>query len=176
MQILGLILIFINVLAIAAPIVGVAIIHSDNLSELVIPVEIEEIISNSINNDVSLKLPQYVSSSYDMSSQTAQATFNFTNPFDVTLIIYSFSADLVCNTHNFSLGHAFLSEQIQLDKEETENITIFFIWTENSENHFLNNHYSSTSIEIRLVDIQVEISGISIEIPEQVTIDIPLNL
>jgi hypothetical protein len=174
MRKLELILFLISVVAIAAPIAGVVIVHSDNLSELIFPSEVEEILFSTINTDESIELPQYVSSSYNVSSRTAQATFNFTNPLDFTLTINSLSADLGCANHGFSLGHAALSNEVQLNGGETEDITIIFMWTEAAENHFLNEHASATSIDIELVNIQIDISGISIEIPEQVAINLPI--
>ena len=172
---LRLILFLVTVGAIAAPIAGVAIVYSYNLSELIISSEVKEIMSSIIYTDESLKLPQYVSSSYNLSSRTAQATFNFTSPFKVTLTINSVSADLECTDHNFALGHAALSEPVQLNKGKTENITIIFMWTEGAENHFLNEHANATGIDIDLVNMQIDIDGISIEIPEQVTINLPTN-
>ena len=57
MQFLGLLLILINVGAIATPIAGVVIINSSNLSELIIPPEIEELIAKTSNNEESIQLP-----------------------------------------------------------------------------------------------------------------------
>ena len=127
MQFLGLVLILINVGAIATPIAGVVLIHSSNLSELIIPPEIEEIITKTTNLEESLQLPQYVNSSYDTSTRTAQATFSFTNPFDFTLKINTISADLQCTTHDTALGQAALNDPVQINEEETKELTINFI-------------------------------------------------
>ena len=43
MQILGLVLILISVGSIAVPVVGVVIIYSDDLSQLIIPSELEDV-------------------------------------------------------------------------------------------------------------------------------------
>ena len=52
MQLLGIVLILINVGAIATPIVGVVLMHSNDLSELIIPPEVEEIIHNFLKSNV----------------------------------------------------------------------------------------------------------------------------
>ena len=173
MQILGIILILINVGAIATPIAGVILIHSSNISEIIIPPEIEEIISNTINTEESIEL-QYVSSSYDTSTRTGQATFNFTNPFELTLVLNTISANLECKNHNIALGHAALNDQVQINEKETQELTIKFVWTEIAQTHFLNEHASETSIDVKLEDMQLDISGINIEIPEQVTLTLPI--
>ena len=49
MQILGLILILINVGAIVGPIAGVVVVYSNNLQEIVIPPEVQNIVGNTIN-------------------------------------------------------------------------------------------------------------------------------
>ncbi len=174
MKPLGLILFLITVIAIAAPIIGVTIVYSDNLSGMIFSPEVEEVMLSAIYSDEPLEIPQYVSSSYNLSSRTAQVTFSFANPFKATLTLNSVSADLKCTVHNFALGHARLSEQVQLDEGKTENITIVLVWTEDAEEHFQNEHANSSGIDVDLVNIQIDISGISIEIPEQVTINLPI--
>lgn len=175
MQILGLVLVLINIGAIATPIAGVVLTHSNDLSEIIIPPEVEEIISNAINTEESIKLPQYVSSSYDTFTKTAQATFNFTNPYEFTLTLNTISADLQCKNHNIPLGYAALTDQVQINPEETEELTINFMWTQAAQTHFLNEHASKTSIDINLDNMQLDISGIEIEIPEQVTLTLPIT-
>jgi hypothetical protein len=171
---LGLVFILINVGAIATPIAGVVLAHSNNLSELIIPPEIEEVITKTTMTEESLQLPQYINSSYDLSTRIAHATFNFTNPFDFTLQINTISADIKCSTHDTSLGQAALNDQVQINEEETQELTINFMWTEAAEAHFLNEHFSEASIEIQLETIQLDISGINIAIPEQVTLTLPI--
>ena len=174
MQLLGIVLILINVGAIATPIVGVVLMHSNDLSELIIPPEVEEIISNTINTEESIQLPQYVSSSYNTSTRTAQATCSFKNPFELTLTINTISADLQCKNHDLALGHATLNDQIRINEEETKELVINFVLTESAKTHFLNEHVSETTIDVELVDMQLDISGINIEIPEQVTMSLPI--
>jgi hypothetical protein len=174
MQPLGIALILINIGAIVTPIAGVIVLYSNNLFEIVLPKEVEETISNTLNIEESIQLPQYVTASYDTSTRTAQIIFNFTNPFELNLTVNTLSANLECENHNVTLGHANLNNQVEILEKETQNITIDFMWTETAELHFLNEHISETSIEIKLVDIQLDISGITIETPEKITIEIPL--
>ncbi len=174
MQILGLVLILISVCSIAIPVAGVVILYSDDLSQLIIPSELEEVLSETINTDESLELPVYVSSSYDISSRTVQAIFRFTNPFDFTIMLNVLSADLECIAHHFSLGSASLDNEVQINGGATEDIVINFIWTEAAQDHFLNEHADESTIEIQLMNMQLDVSGISIGVPEEVILDLPL--
>ena len=174
MQILGLVLILISVGSIAVPVVGVVIIYSDDLSQLIIPSELEEVLSETMNTDESLELPVYVSSSYDISSRTVQAIFKFTNPFVFIITLDFLSSDLKCTDHQFSLGSASLNNEMQINGGATEDIIINFVWTEAAEDHFLDEHADESTIEIQLMNMQLDVSGISIGVPEEVILDLPL--
>jgi len=55
MQLLGLVLILLNFGAIATPIAGIVLLNSSDLSQIIIPSEVEEIISNTINTEESIE-------------------------------------------------------------------------------------------------------------------------
>jgi len=194
MQLLGILLILINVGAIAGPLAGVVIVYRDNLEEMVVPPEVKEIVDNTMtvftsgnpssnpdnpsNPDdtetVSFQLPQYVSSSYDPVARTITATFNFTNPLNFTMTINAVSADVKCHAHGVLLGNAAITNAVEIPPTETRDITVTFVWTETAQQHFLEEHVGQTSINADLVNITVNLSGISIETPETYNVDIPL--
>jgi hypothetical protein len=174
MQLLGLLLILLNVGAIATPIAGVVLLNSNDLSQIIIPSEIEEIISTTMVNEESIELPQYVSSSYDQSSRTAQVIFSFTNPFEFDLTLNTVSANIICLDHNVDLGHIALDEVVLIEQEETKEIIVNFIWNISAENHFLSQHIDESAIDVKLVAIRLDVSGISIEVPEEIIISLPI--
>ncbi|KON33175.1 hypothetical protein AC477_01845 [miscellaneous Crenarchaeota group-1 archaeon SG8-32-1] len=174
MQLLGLVLILLNVGAIATPIAGVVLLNSNDLSQIIIPTEFEEIISNTICNGESIQLPQYIGSSYDQSSRTAQVIFNFSNPFEFDLTLNTVSANIVCLDHNFALGYAALDDTVLIKQEETQTIIMNFVWTISAENHFLSQHVNASAIDAKLVEITLDISGIIIEVPEEIIISLPI--
>jgi len=194
MQILGLILILINVGAILGPIAGVVLVYRSNLQELVIPPEVQEIVDQTIDSFGSsnpnnpsgtpsdsddssggnLALPMYVSSSYDPLAKTVTATFNFTNPFNFSISINDVSADVQCHAHSFMLGHAAISNAVDLPPMQTADITVVFAWTEVAQEHFLTAHAGQTTVNVDLVNISINVSGISIETPETYNVDVPL--
>jgi hypothetical protein len=197
MQVLGLILILINVGAIVGPIAGVVVVYRSNLQDLVVPPEVLEIVGNTINSVTSstpnnpsgapsnpdnnpsgggnLALPQYVSSSYDPVARTVTAIFNFTNPFNFTISINDISADVQCHAHSFMLGHAAISNPVDVPPMQTADITVIFAWTVAAQEHFQTAHAGQTSINVDLLNITVNVSGISIETPETYNVDIPIS-
>ncbi len=177
MQLLGLVLILINVVAVAAPVGAVVVIYRDDLTQLVVPPEIEEITDSTLTASQSFTLPQFVSSTYDVATKTVTVTFNFTNPFNLNMTINSVSADVQCNDHKFTLGHASLNNAVKLDFNETANLTVNFKWTQEAEAHFLAQHAGAKTININLINVGVDVSGITIETPQTVNIgEVPLTL
>ena len=174
MQLLGIFLILLNISAIAAPVAGVIIMNTDDLSQVIIPSNVEEIMSNTIGNEESIELPQYVCSSFDPETRTAQLTFSFTNTFEFDLVLNTMSAKIKCLDHGIKLGYAKLKEEIEIKQKETQEIIIKFVWTKEAETHFLAKHIDQTAVDVKLVDIELDISGISIDVPEEVTLSLPI--
>jgi len=175
MQILGLILVLINIGAIAVPVTAVALMNLDNPIEMVVPPKVEQIITGLTNTGGSLEPPQYVSSTVDVSSKTVSAVFSFTNPFNLDLRINSVSADVVCVAHTFALGDAELSSPVRLDKGTTAMITIVFTWTQQAEQHFMTAHAGATSVDVELVNLGLDVSGITVQVPESISLNVPLT-
>src|SRR5512139_3929826 len=134
MQKVGLVLILINILAIAGPIAGVAAVYYNNPVEMIIPADVEEAVTAAIETDETLELPQYIDSTYDTDSRTVTATFSFKNPFEFDLTVNTVSADVECATHSFSLGHAQLSNPVTIPADTTATIAVVFAWTQTAEN------------------------------------------
>ena len=196
MQVLGLILILINVGAVVGPIAGVVVIYNNNLQEMVIPPEVQQIVGNAINtitltspnnpsnatpdqsnsSNVNLELPQYVSASFDPVAKTVTAVFNFTNPFNVSLAINALSADVLCHAHSFMLGHAELSNPMEIPSMQTQDITVVFTYTDAAQQHFLSEHAGQSTVNVDLKNMTINISGITVETPEVYNVDIPIYL
>ena len=174
MQLLGIFLILLNVGAIAAPVAGVIMMHTNDLSQVIIPSNIEEIVTNTIGNEESIELPQYVCSSFDPETRTAQVTFSFSNTFEFDLVLNAVSAKIMCLDHGIKLGYAKLKEEVEIKQKETQEIIIKFVWTKEAETHFLAKHIDQTAVDVKLVDIELDISGINIDVPEEVTLSLPI--
>ena len=55
-----------------------------------------------------------------------------------------------------------------------QKIRIKFVWTETAEDHFLSMHSSEEEIDVELVDIKLDVSGVTVELPETVTLTLPM--
>ena len=173
MQLLGLLLLLLNVGSIAAPVAGVAIIHSQNITEIIIPPEVETIVDEVVNAASSFEMPQFIEAVWDEDTNIVEITFSFTNTFDFDLTLNEVSANIKCTEHGVALGHAELSEVIKLVPGETQIITIVFTWTEEAENHFITAHSEDLSVDVTLTNLVLDVSGINIETPEQIVLSIP---
>lgn len=175
MQTLGLILVLINIGAIAVPVTAVTVMNLDNPIEMIVPPKVEQIVTSLTSTGGSWEPPQYVSSTVDVSSQTVSAVFSFTNPFNLDLRINSISADVVCVAHTFALGDAELSSPVQLNRGTTAMITIVFTWTQQAEQHFMTEHAGATSVNVELVNLDLDVSGITVQVPESISLNVPLT-
>jgi LEA14-like dessication related protein len=175
MQTVGLVLILINILAIAGPAAAVAAVYYNDPVEMIIPSKVEEAITSAIRTDENIEMPQYIGSTYDTTSRTVTATFSFKNPFEFDLTVNTVSADVECVTHSFSLGHAQLSNPVTIDAGTTATITVVFAWTQTAENHFLAEHSNEENSSINLVNLGLDVSGIEVETPEKISLTVPLT-
>ncbi len=196
MQILGLLLILINVGAIVGPIAGVVVIYQGNLQDLVAPPDVQNLVTGTINTltfsssnpsipstpgnsggstTANFAMPQYVSSSYDVAARTVTVVLNLTNPLNITLTINQVSADVKCHAHAFFLGHAEIPSAVDIPPAQTVDITVVFAWTEAAQAHILSAHQGESTINVDLVNITVNVSGITIETPSTYNVDIPIS-
>jgi hypothetical protein len=174
-QTLAVVLTLINILVVLGPIAGVLILYRNNLTEIVVPQEAKSVMANLTSSENSLVMPQLVGSSYDVATRTVTVTFNFTNPLDVDLKINELAADVECAAHGYTLGHAGISGPVQIRSGETANITVVFTWTQQAETHFMEAHAGAASIDIDLVNLVADVSGITVQTPEHVSIpNVPL--
>ncbi|MDG6221782.1 MAG: hypothetical protein IAX21_06470 [Candidatus Bathyarchaeota archaeon] len=173
MQLLGLFLLILNFGSIVAPVAGVAIIHYENIIEVVMPPEIENIVDETVNAASSFEMPQFLGAVWDEDSYTSDITFSFTNTFAFNLTLNQVSAYIKCTEHGVPLGSAALSEKVHLIPTETKIITVIFTWTEEAENHFATEHSDELSVDVTLSNLVLDVSGITIETPEQIVLSIP---
>lgn len=175
MQTLGAVLALINIAAIVAPLAAAVVVYSGNLPALVIPPEANQLIEETAELGSQIQLPQLVNYTYDQTARKVTVIFNFTNPLNLNVTVNALAANVVCNEHNFNLGHLGIANPVELNKDTPAYITAVFSWTTDAENHFLTNHASEDSVSISLEDIVVDISGITVEAPSRYNIgNIPL--
>jgi hypothetical protein len=172
MNILGAVLAILNIVTILGPIAGVAIVYQSNLQEMVIPPQIQDIIDGG-NGDLddsgaglfsgeTFQLPQFVSATADTAARSVTIFLNFTNPFNYDLNLNSITADIVCQEHNFTLGHAGLLQPTVIKANITSDLTIVCQWTLESENHFITAHSGASGVDVNVIGLTIDVNGITI--------------
>jgi hypothetical protein len=171
MQIIGLILVLINVGTIVAPIAGMAIVYQDHIESLVIPPELTQILNSTVAvGQESTTLAKIVGVEFDNASRTMALTVNFTNPLNYTLSLKSFAADVECTLHNYQLGHLELGNAFDLPAAETTQAIINCTWTQSGESHFQTEHPGATSIDLNLAGLTVNVNDITMQMSEPIGI------
>ncbi len=196
MQLLGLLIILVYLSAAVGPMAAVYVAHNGNIQEMMIPPEVQTLVEDALggltptseplnpfnprgssdgSSGVSYEQPQYVSSTYNLATRTVAVVFNFTNPLNAPLAINQLSADVKCHAHGFQLGHAAIPKAVEIPSGQTVDLTVVFAWTEPAQEHILSSHSGVTTINVDLVNIVVNVSGITIEVPSAYNVDIPLS-
>jgi len=187
---LSVILLLISIGTIVAPVGAVLAIYRNNLSQVVITPQIQSIIGGNStilqngggsNNDNSssennasieggLITPVFISDQVNQTSRTFSVTANVTDSFNYNLTVTSFSADVVDSQDNYPLGNVSLSSPVTIPADQTCQVTVSGLWTQDAENHVLNNYPGATSIGVSLTNVTVEVNGVTIESSQHVNV------
>jgi len=164
-----LLLTVITILIVVIPIVGMLLAYQGNLLGLFIPPEVNEIADDLMggDGDNGMEPPTMVGEpQYDEASHTFMVTFEYKNSFPVDITIKSLSGNIECAEHGFPLGNASLSEPVSIDAGETGRMTVLGTWTDEAISHFGNMHGDEETVDVVLVDMAVDISGIQIQLDQ----------
>jgi hypothetical protein len=176
MQILGILLVLINISAITAPVAGVAIVYQDHIQDAVIPPQLTHI----INNEISLgadptTLAEFVAVEFDNESRTFRLTINFTNPLNYDLGLKSLDAEVQCASHNSVIGQISLGNTVDLSAEETTSVIVICTWTQSAENHFQAEHTDEKTIDINLMGFTANFNDIHLQVSDPILVsDVPI--
>ena len=186
LQAIGIVLLLISIGTVAAPVGAVLVMYHDNLIEIVIPPEINDIInSNNIIQDNLIDvenggfegsgqspslMPTIVDVQTDVISRTFSVTVNFTNTFNFNLTLNNLSANLECTQHHYVLGSANIRDSVFIPAGKTTLIVVTGFWTQDAESHFLSQHLGTTSIDVDLANLDIDVNGINIKQTEPINI------
>jgi len=172
-----LILTLVSIAIVVGPIAVMLIAYQDNLSELLIPPEINEIADNLLSGGGGqFEAPTQLNSTYDAPSRTVTLTFQFKNPFSFPVTVNSMSGSMACDKHDdFPLGNATLKEPVSVGAGETATVTVLGTWTEEAVDHFQAAHAGEKKIIVELRNLAMDVSGIKIQTNERIRIpDVPI--
>jgi hypothetical protein len=163
---------FLTVITIAIvviPLVGTLLAHQGNLLGLFVPPEINEIADDLMGGDdgPGLEPPAMVGEpEYDKVTHTFSVSFQYKNSFPMDITIKSLTGNIECAEHGFLLGNASLSEPVSIDAGETGTLTVLGKWTDEGISHFGTAHGDEENVDVVLVDMAVDISGIQIQLDQ----------
>lgn len=170
MQAVGVILTLITIATVLGPMATVVIQYNNNLSELVVPHEVSEMLNSTIGTG-QFEMPVFVGSQYDNATHTATLTVNFTNTFAYSLTLKSISGDVQCTLHNQTLGFLSLKNTVEIPAGETTQIPVICTLSENAESHFQTEHAGATSVDVKVLDLNVNVNDVTVQLSESV--DLP---
>ncbi len=193
---LSIILALISIGTILGPIGAVAIIYSDDLTQLVITPQIKGIMNgdsailpdvgsfdNGDSNDNGssdlggLMNPVLVSAQVDEATNEFTGNFDITNPVDYDLKLNDFGADVQIAQGNIPAGRISLSNPVTVLAGETSQLTISGNWTQEAQNYLIKNYPDAASIDIILTNISIDVNGIIIHSSEPIHLsNIPVNV
>lgn len=190
MQAIGIVLLLISIGTILGPVGAVVIIYHNDLTQLVIPPQISDILNGNStiiptnnfsndngNSDLGGLTPVFVSATSNVAAQSFTGIFNVTNPLNYTLTLNSFSTDVEFTQDNIPAGSISLSSPVMVLAGETSQLTISGHWTQAAQDYITNNYQSATSIDISVSNVAININGLTIQSAGPIHVgNIPLNV
>jgi hypothetical protein len=140
-----------------------------------ITVESDEAYPISVPTGGPIDLPQFVSATPDVEGHTVTIVLNYANPFDYDLMIDSISADIECSLHGFTLGHATLVEPVNIPAGAASEVTVRCDWTDAAVDHFHTEHTGASHIAAKVVNISIDVNGITVQSDQAYPIDVPIS-
>lgn len=169
-----LLLTVITIVIVVVPLIGTLLRYQDNLLGLFVPPEIREVANGLMggngDNGFGMEPPTMVGEpQYDEASHTFLVSFQYKNSFPAGITIKSLSGNIECVEHGFHLGNTSLSKPVSIDAGETGTLTVLGKWTDEGISHFGVAHGDEENVDVVLVDMAVDISGIQIQLDQSQT-------
>jgi hypothetical protein len=191
MQVVGVLLGLLSIVLIVAPVGAVVVMYQGNLQELVIPPEINGLITGEgsslfLVNDTSggdgsaitsIIIPTFVSADIDNDANTFTVVMDVTNNVNYTFVLNTFSTDVKTTRDNNQLVTVNLvNPPVTLTPGGTSRVTIVGAWTQDAENYFVQNYAGASSISVQLENTTIDVNGITVTLSQPISVDVPLTL
>lgn len=194
MQVVGVLLTFLSIGLIVAPVGAVVVIYRDDLTGLVVPPELKGAVNGDasfiLNDDVKsitgygdsdpndilngFVTPTFVDAQVDESARVFTVRVNVTNPLNYDLTLNSLSTD-VQSVEGQTLAHVDVAQPITMPSGQSTIISVQGSWTQAGDS-FITQHWSDTSVTVALANIVVNVNGVSVERSEPLTVSLPVTL
>ncbi len=196
MQVLSVVLVLISIGTIVGPMAGAVIMYRDNLSQLVIPTQLSNIIngnnnnSNNNNNNGNIgsgnfgvgdngggfPTPTFVSAQINVEAKTFTVTVNVTNSLNYDLTINSLNATAESSQDHYQLGTISMDSPVTIVAHQASLLTVSGLWTQDAVDHVQNSFPGATSINVDLANLTIDVNGITVQQTAPINVgDIPLT-
>jgi hypothetical protein len=195
MQALSIVLLLISIGTIVAPIGAVVVFYHNDLTQLVIPPQIRDIINGNSNiipdishsnngdnsSDVNQELgglmsPELISVQIDETTNTFTGIFQITNPVDYDLTLNSFSTDVEITQANIPAGNINLNNPVTVRADQMVQLSLSGQWSQQAQDYIASNYPDATSMDINLTNISINVNGIAIQSNGPIQISVPTNM
>jgi hypothetical protein len=183
MQTLSVALLLIGILTILGPIVAVAIIYHDDLSQTIITPQLKDLLStdsslipsDNYQNDnnthpsgkgssvLDVLNPVFISAKVNDATLTFKTTLNVTNNADYDLTVNSFNADVQITDNRYPAGTISLHAPVTVLKGQTTQVTIAGQYPQAVYGYITGNYPNATSVKMYLTDVNVDVNGVTLQ-------------
>ncbi len=200
MQVVGVLLLLLSVGLIVGPVGAVLVFYRDDLSQLVIPPNVQGLIYgdtsyllNSSNTNFGQEyghgydnysasimggmiMPKIVNITVNQTARTFVVVVNVTNNLVHNLTLNNLTTTIQTNQDHYTLITISLKEPVTIVSNETSPVTVIGYWTQTAEDYLKANHSGTSLIGLELVNVRVEINRLSIKLAGPIDVgDIPLT-
>jgi hypothetical protein len=168
-------LLLLSIAIIVFPLAATVALYSGNFVELVLPVELQNLLSGNYSEFFTPPTLQSVSE-FDLAQQTVTFTFSFTNPLPNPITMKNITSFVECAEHTFTLGNLVLPQSVIIEAHQTANIEATYHFTPEGILHILAAHLGQNDLGIVFADLDVELAGATIHVDKAVAGSIPLTL
>ncbi|MEM4474315.1 MAG: hypothetical protein QXY75_05010 [Candidatus Bathyarchaeia archaeon] len=173
---ISIFLALINLIVATGPMLSILVIHISNPIEVIVPSEVQGLSETLGSFGGTLQTIELVNVTYNPDSRTITLLFSVISGLDIDLRIDSITADIVCATHGYTLGHASLMSPVTLVPHIKSYLTVQSHWTYEAEQHIKGQHNGESTINVNLANIAVNVDGVVIQTSQPVTLtNIPIG-
>jgi hypothetical protein len=196
LQAIAVILLLITIGTTVGPVGAVVIMYRDNLPGLVIPPQVQELMSgntailaqNVISDDsggnqgtadvdqMGFVMPTFVSATVDAAAKTFTVTVNVTDFLNYDLTLKTINATVVNSDDGNQLASIQLANPQIISAGKSALVTVSGEWTQAAEDYYTS-HPDAESINVKLTDVAIDVNGITVQTSQPIDIGtIPLSL
>lgn len=170
-----------------APVGAVVVLYRDDLSGLVIPPQIQEIMAGNSSlfgdgggqdgeHSLGPITPTFVSAQINPETRTFTVNVNVANNLDYNLTLNMFNATVESSQNKMELATITLASPVVIYAGSAATVTVTGAWTPAAESYLISNYADATSINVELINTTIDVNGVTIQLTQAIEVgEIPLT-